>query len=444
MKIAIIGGGFTGLCAAAKLIKQGARVTVFERDLQLGGLATYQDYGTFYWDRYYHVILPSDKHLLTFLKDIGLGDTVKWESTKTGYYVDQKFYSVSNTREFLEFPPLRIWNKIRLAFTIYLGSWIRNWRNLEKTTTSEWLIKVGGKQNYEKFWKPLLLAKLGSYHDKVSAVFIWSYIKRLFEARKSSDQQEKLGFLSGGYKSVFDKLEKIISDDGTVLKNTTVDFIEPHAQNGILVGHQGHQEHFDKVIFTGPTSLLNKLVSPDLVKVKQDHIVEYLGVICLVLITRKELSPFYVLNLADASIPFTGVIGMSSLVNIQYTGNHYITYFPKYLSSKDPLFSKDNRYLAEVFIEGVKKLYPELNDEDIVSSHLHKASKVQPLQVVNYSQMIPSITTLHPDFFILNTSQFVNDTLNNNSVARHVNHFMEDFEDQLLGHRNQKKEVVND
>ena len=75
---------------------------------------------------------------------------------------------------------------------------------------------------------------------------------------------------------------------------------------------------------------------------------------------------------------------------------------------------------------------------------MFKASKVQPLQVVNYSEMIPSIQTLHSDFFVLNTSQFVNETLNNNSVARHVNQFIEDFQDQLLSKDpDQKNEIVN-
>jgi len=445
MKVAVIGGGFTGLCVATKLVKEGAGVTLFERENQLGGLATYQDYGSFYWDKFYHVILPSDRYLLAFLKEIGLGRTVHWKRTRTGYYVDQTFYSLSNTQEFIEFPPLSIWSKVRLAFTIYYGSWIRNWRKLEKTTTAKWLIKTGGKQNYDKFWKPLLLAKLGGYHDKVSAVFIWSYIKRLFEARKSSDQQEQLGFLSGGYKSVFDNLEQIITENkGIIHKNTLVDFIEPKAQGGIAVGYQGYAEHFDKVIFTGPTSLLKKIVSQELVKVQQDRSVEYLGVICLILVTRKELSPFYVLNIADHRIPFTGVIGMSSLVDVQYTGGYHITYFPKYISAKDPLFDKDNKYLTDVFLDGVKKLYPELTEEGILSCHLHRASKVQPLQVLNYSQMIPSIRTLHPDFFVLNTSQFVNDTLNNNTVARHVSQFMEEFKKQFSEvEQDLKNEVIN-
>ena len=67
MKIGIIGGGPMGLALAYRLSRKGHAVTVFEREKQLGGLATYHDYGAFFWDRFYHVILPSDTPLISFL-----------------------------------------------------------------------------------------------------------------------------------------------------------------------------------------------------------------------------------------------------------------------------------------------------------------------------------------------------------------------------------------
>jgi len=82
MNIGIIGGGLMGLVLAQSLSKQGHVVTVFENNKQLGGLATYHDYGPFIWDRFYHVILPSDTKLINFLKDIGLGDQLRWQGKR--------------------------------------------------------------------------------------------------------------------------------------------------------------------------------------------------------------------------------------------------------------------------------------------------------------------------------------------------------------------------
>ena len=445
MKVAIIGGGFMGLSLAQKLASPEHQIKVFEREEQLGGLATYHDYGSFTWDRFYHVILPGDKYLLNVLKAVGLEDEMVWEKTYTGVYVDEQFYSVSNNKEFLLFPPLNLIQKARLAFTILYASRIKNWQRMEKMTVEEWLIKLGGRKTYEKFWKPLLLAKLGDSYSRVSAVFIWTYIKRLFEARgDSSQKQEKMGYVKGGYKTVFDAMERYLnSHHGEVHKGTSIQKIEGLPSGGIELSYNGQKEYFDKVIFTGPVNVLEKLSSPDLVEVsKNGQAVEYLGVVCMILLTKKPITEFYVLNIADKRIPFTGVIGMSTLVDPSETGGYYMTYLPKYIISTDPLLQKSDEELTKMFLDGVKIMYPDLQEEDIVETHLNRAFKVQPVQVLNFSQIIPQTRTKHEDFFVLNTSQFVNDTLNNNSVARHVDRFIETYKNQIFESKTQKAATV--
>ena len=82
------------------------------------------------------------------------------------------------------------------------------------------------------------------------------------------------------------------------------------------------------------------------------HAVEYLGVICMVLITRKPLVPYYVVNIADQHIPFTGIIGMSNLVSLQETAGLHITYLPKYLLSDDPLLKETDDEFAKAIFQG--------------------------------------------------------------------------------------------
>lgn len=430
MKIGIIGGGFMGLVAAQKLAGEGKQITVFERAAQLGGLATYHDFGDFTFDRFYHVILPGDRYLLEVIDDLGLTAQLRWKKTYTGYYVNQKFYSISNNKEFLLFPPLGLISKFRLALTILYASRIEDWRKMEGMTIEDWLVKVGGRKTFEKFWKPLLLAKLGENYKRVSAVFIWTYIKRLFEARSdSAAKEEQMGYVSGGYKTVFDRMAEVLPQRGaTIRSSTTVERIEPAPGGGLYVTADGQTEHFDKVIFTSPTNVLEQVADPSLMEVKGDsRQVEYLGVLCMVLATTRNLTPFYVCNLADERVPFTGVIGMTTLVDPQEVNGHYLTYLPKYVLSTDPVLKKSDEEIKAWFLDGIKTLYPDLKDEEISGVYLNRAFKVQPLQVLNYSQIVPQAKTLHPDFFVVNTSQFVNDTLNNNSVARHVSRFVEEY-----------------
>ena len=434
MKIAIIGGGFMGMTLAYRLGRRGHLVTVFERDKQLGGLATHHDYGPFVWDRFYHCVLPSDTHLIRLLGDIGLGDQLNWRQMLTGFYVDQRFHSVSSGLEFLRFPLVSFWSKMRLAATILYCSRLEDWRRLETIPVEDWLVRTCGRTTYEKLWRPLLLAKLGDNYRRVSAVFIWSYIKRLFLARDASAKREHLGYVSGGYRAVFERLAQLVGmGGGEVRAGVTVTDIAPRPEGGLWVTHDGCPEPFDKVVFTSPVNVLQKIADPNLVHVSGDRTgVEYLGVACAVLVTRKPLVPYYVVNIADQRIPFTGVIGMSNLVSSERElAGYHLTYLPKYVLSTDPFLKEGDESLRRTFSDGLRLMFPELGSGDIESLHVNRAFSVQPLQVLNYSQLVPRVTTKHEDFLVLNTAQFVNATLNNNEVARAVDEFLNEHGGRL-------------
>ena len=112
-KIAVLGGGITGLTAAFYLLQAGADVTLFEGNSQVGGLATYFNFGEFSWDKFYHCILTSDSPLLQLIEDLGLTSKLKWTPTKVGFFADEKLYSMSSTMDFLRFRPLGLWQKAR-------------------------------------------------------------------------------------------------------------------------------------------------------------------------------------------------------------------------------------------------------------------------------------------------------------------------------------------
>jgi len=432
LHVGIVGGGLMGLALARRLAAAGARTTVLERDEQLGGLTTHHDYGSFIWDRFYHVILPTDIALLAFLAEIGLGDKLRWATTRTGFFVDRRFHSLDSALDFLRFPPLSLWSKARLAAAILYCSRIDDWRRLERVPVDAWLTRVSGKATYEKIWKPLLLAKLGKNYRRVSAVFIWSYIKRMFSARSTAAKKEQLGYVEGGYKTVFDTLASAIADSGGEVR-TRVDVrsIRPESR-GVVVETTDGERCFDKVIFTGPVNVLRRVASADLVEVRGGQDVEYLGVICMVLVTRRPLMPYYVLNIADDSIPFTGVIGMSNVVATSETAGRHITYVPRYVLSTDPELEKPDEEIREEFLDGIRRLFPDFDLRDIESVHINRAVKVQPLQVIGYSDIVPRTRTLDPRFFVLNTAQFVNKTLNNNSVIEAVDAFLAEFGGELV------------
>jgi len=400
MRVGIVGGGLMGMALARRYASDGHEVTVVEYADQVGGLATWTDYGDFTWDRF---------------------------RTYTGFFVDEKLHSISSNAEFLKFPLLSFFSKIRLGFTMLYASRINAWKPLESVTCEQWLRKISGNENVEKLWKPLLLAKLGPSYERVSAVFIWSYIKRMFSARDKSASAEHLGHVRGGYESIFKKIEKNIDDSGgRVLLNETVMRISS-GDSGVSVHTPQRLLTFDEVICTSPTNVLEKVVDDELLSVGQSRgSVEYLGVVCVVLVTKKPITNYYVVNIADETIPFTGLIGMSNVVDTKNTNDYHLTYLPRYLLSTDPDIERTDTHFKQTFLDGVQRMFPDFPMDEVVNVFVHRAVKVQPLQVLNYSSMVPSVKTEDPRLHVLNTSQFVNATLNNNEVIGAVNRFYDD------------------
>ena len=342
-----------------------------------------------------------------------------------------------------------MWSKLRLAWTLLYGSRIDNWKRLEQLSCKDWLIRVSGRQTYEKMWKPLLLAKLGKSHDRTSAVFIWSYIKRMFSARDKSASSEHLGHVSGGYKQIFSALRQTIETSGGEIRLSTIvsNISELKSASGTStlaltssqvschtattpdsksIGNNPETEIYDEIVCTSPTPIARKIISDDLlnyVPASGSEEVEYLGVVCGILVTDKPLSKFYVINIADQSIDFTGVIGMSNVVPCEHTGGQHLTYLPRYLLSDDEEMSQPDEYFKQRYLEGLEKMFPQFKRDNAITLKINRASRVQPLQVLNYSALVPAIDTKHPNLFIVNTSQFVNATLNNNEVVGAVNSF---------------------
>ena len=182
-----------GLTMAHRMAKEGHDVTLVEAAPKIGGLTSVWELGDVTWDKYYHVILMTDTNLRSLLEEIELADKLKWAETKTGFYTDGQLYSMSNTVEFLSFPPLNLIEKLRLGGTIFYASKIRNWKRLEKLGVEKWLRRWSGNGTFNKIWEPLLNAKLGESYKKTAASFIWAHINRMYKARRSGLKKEMFG-----------------------------------------------------------------------------------------------------------------------------------------------------------------------------------------------------------------------------------------------------------
>jgi|SRR5712664_654067 len=419
--VGILGGGITGLTAAFYLLRAGHRVTVLEGRSQVGGLATYFDFGPFHWDKFYHCILTSDRPLLQLIDDLGLTSEMRWTETKVGFYTGKGFYSMTTTMDFLRFPELSLWEKFRLGLGVLRTSRIKDGKELESIPIAQWLIQIFGRGNYEKMWEPLLKCKLGACREEASAAFIWATIFRLYSTReKGASQKERLGYVRGGYRVVFSRLRDEITRMGGIIQTETpVEQVEALHDGGAHVRTGRETIHFDKVIATAPSHIVERIaptLSPDYrQKLKE---VKYLGMVCVVLVLKRSLTPFYVTNLTDHNVPFTGVIEMTNLISQEETFGRHLVYLPKYTAPGDVLFEASDDEVWGVFQKAFRRMFPDLEEDDIERRFVFRERLVQPLPVLHYSDRVPPMRTSIPGVFLANTTQIINSTLNNNEMVK--------------------------
>ncbi len=420
-KWGIIGGGIMGMTLAHRLAQQGKKVTIFEAAPGLGGLVSAWKINNIVWDKFYHVILLSDTYTLKILKEINLDDNIEWVETKTGFYTNGKLYSMSNTIEFLSFPPLNLIDKLRLGLTIFIASKLKNWKRLEQIPVETWLKRWSGENAFNKIWLPLLRAKLGESYKQTSSAFIWATIQRMYAARRSGLKKEMFGYVKGGYLEILKAFEAKLISEGVIIK-TNHQATEISSVTGsipMVKFNNGYEEQFDKIICTLPSKISVQLCKalPVSETAKYNNI-EYLGVVCASVILDKPISPYYVTNITDTWVPFTGVIEMTSLVDKKNFGGDTLIYLPKYLKPNDALFDASDKEIEELFLAALQKMYTFIKPCNIKYIGIARARNVFALSTLNYSRNLPQIKTSVPGVYIINSAHITNGTLNVNETIQ--------------------------
>lgn len=472
-KIAIVGSGFLGMTLAMRLADVGAEVTLFESAGEIGGLASVWEIGDTVWDKHYHVILNSDHYTRDLIEELGLGDDFRWVETKTGFFTDGELLSMSDTMEFLKFPALGLFSKLRLGWTIFYASKVKNWRRLEKMNVEKWLTRHSGAKTFDKIWKPLLKAKLGEAYKVTAASFIWASIQRMYSARRSGMKREMFGYVRGGYARVLKRFGEVLLEKGVEIRlNAKVDSIERLESGAIKVStaaarrskdikpsvirqktkyakfqaaaavapgfsgaflsepkfaadavvtapETGTTTHFDKVILTCPSDRAAKMLK-QLDPAERDKLenIRYQGIVCASVIMRCSLSKYYVTNITDDT-PFTGIIEMTAIVDKKEFGGNALVYLPRYVAPDDDLFNKTDEQIERTFLKGLETMYPHFRRKDVIAFKISRVRQVFPVPVVNYSQGLSDMRSSVDGVYIVNSSHIVNGTLNiNETVAQ--------------------------
>ena len=365
-KIAIIGGGISGLTAGYLLAKRGAEVTVFEKDKELGGLLSDFEIGGKRLEKAYHHIFKTDKSVIRLIKDLGLQSRLVWHESKTALFWDKKMYSFAGPMDLLKFKPLPFWDRIRTGLVALYLQKDKNWEKFEKITAYEWMEKWAGEKAYKVIWEPLLKGKFHDRYKDISMAWLWARIHTRVGS-KDDRGKEVLGYLDGGFGQIIDRLAQEIEKRGGKVK-TNNQIMDRH--DGLSL--QKLENDFDFIIDTRPAKT-----------------VDYLGAIDVVFSSKQNLSPYYWHNINDPDSPFLAFIQHTNLVDKQQYGNKNIYYMGTYVPQDHRYFSVTDKTISNEFFDYLKKILPEFKPEKVLETKVFKMKYAQHIVDLRYRSKIP-------------------------------------------------------
>ncbi len=424
--IDIVGGGILGLALGYDLIKRGIGVRIWERSCELGGLmgrTRFEELDGLEVDRYYHAILSSDRTLMRLLDELGLRSELRMTVTSMGFYHNGRLYSMSTPFDFLRFPPLSPIDRLRLGLTILQARRVKNWRELEQIPVVEWLTRLSGRRTVEHIWKPLLRAKFDGSFDNVPATYIWARLVRTTDTREKGGAVEKMCFLPRGYAMVIDALAKAISARGGQI-TTGVAVQQVRVSEGRVCGLRlsGGEIESDGAVLTLQTPIARRLLPPEAadVNARWSRLEDYLGIVCMLLVLRRSLSPYYTLNITDERIPFTGVIETTNLIDRQFTHGYHLVYLPKYVAPDNLFAQMNDEALRQSFLGYLRQMFPDLRPDDIAAMRIGRERYVEPLHPIGRTDDIPPFTTNIAGLYLVNSSQIYPQLTNGEAAVAHA------------------------
>ena len=402
MKVAILGGGITGLTAAYCLAKKNHQVTILEKEKILGGLAA--GFKSANWDWYlehtYHHLFANDYDILNFAKEIGFNKIFFRSPETASLFNNETMKQFNNLTIFpfdtplslLKFPYLSSIDKLRAGIVIAFLKLSPFLSFYEKQTSKEFLKKTMGKNVWNVLWQQLFRGKYGDYAGNILTSFIWARIKK---------RTRKLGYIKGGFQIFINYLENQLKNlNVKTLKEFGVEEIKKQGSKFII-----NNTLYDVIISTLPTPILIKVaqsVLPDDYRNKLSKI-KYLHALTLILETDQPiLDKTYWLNISTPKVPIMGIVQHTNFIDKKHYDGKYLAYLGWYLKREDRLMTMEKNELVKFVYPYLKKINPNCSIASLLNCYIFKAPFAQPIFDKEFIKNKPDFITPVKNFFISN------------------------------------------
>lgn len=413
-RVAVIGGGFTGLSAAYELAKAGHQVTVIEAAPQLGGLVAGFTMGGVPLERAYHFIYKTDTAIINLAHELGVGHTLNFYPSSIAVAYDGKLAPFMKPMDLLRFTPLTWYNRIRAGVvTLYLGK-TKRWKRFAKVSAWQWLNRWAGEEVTRVIWEPILRGKFFNYYNTIAMSYVWSRLHVRFNSKDKGDVTEKLGYFSGGFTALSDALVAACTKRGvTFLTSTKPDAIISEADGSVTVQIGDTPMRFDACIATTPSHVFEQLIkehntvpAPYLDTLRS---VDYLGAVVMVFATSTPHTKYFWHNINYPNHPFLVLLSLSSLVGTEILGGQHISYIGAYVPHDHEYFTMSDEALQAKWIAGVQTMIPSFDPATVTDCQIFRFKNAQHIVDVNYERKIVPYASPLPNVYLSNFTQIFPD-----------------------------------
>ncbi|MFO0703438.1 MAG: FAD-dependent oxidoreductase [Patescibacteria group bacterium] len=402
MKIAILGGGITGLVCAEVLSRSGINeITIYESEENCGGLASgfRADHWGWSLERAYHHIFSCDEDILGYAKEIGY-DKFYFQSpiTSSLYKYKDKYilHPLDTPIDLLRFPLINIFQRLQAGFALFLLKISPHLPIFETLSTEKLMSLLMGKKAYSTLFGGLMQKKFGKYAVNIRSVFIWARVTK---------RTKKLGYVQNGFQSFVDYLKDECEKKGVQIKLKAGVKSVSMVEDGLLEveDNTSAKAKYDYVVSTLPSPVASKVMKNVLDSTEIDNLenLKYLASMNVIIETKEKYfdKEYWVSNCVE-DIPALVFVQHTNFVDSRYYDGKNILYVGNYLSEDNPLWTKSKQELLELY-EGIlekitgKKL-------EILSSFLFKAKFSQPIFDEGFVKRLPKVETSNNRLFFAN------------------------------------------